>query len=236
MFLSLGNYLDSSNRADECKSMIIYGEAIAAYNEEEYVTAKELFLSLGNFLDCSNRAKECDEKIYGQAVAAYNEGKFYTAQKLFLGLVDYLDSSSRANECIQEWPSPEENGVLYKNSELEFGYYKVVFSLLNFKKTNIYIKIYSTDYVLVATLFIPADKVVKEHSFTETKMPHGKFIVRYAYGDSWYGTTEMFGDEGIYRQWDGQLDFETSRYGTEGWHLILLGDGSHSFEVDRDGF
>lgn len=116
-FLSLGDLLDASQKAAECREHMDkcpgYDEALElmrSYDISDIYEAYKIFLSLGNHLDSSQKAEECmkifeeEAKLkYRKAVTALSCSNdlntLRKAQKTLLDLKDYRDSAQKAEEC-----------------------------------------------------------------------------------------------------------------------------------------
>ena len=109
IFLSLGDYKDSSARAavsyslyeDElagAKKSKAYSNAERLENGGDLFAAYEAFAELGSFKDSVQRAEKCREKIYALAEQYENNGRYTEAYDTFSKLGSYKDSAQRASE------------------------------------------------------------------------------------------------------------------------------------------
>ena len=189
IFLSPGSFEDAEAQAQECQNQMDYDHATNYMNSADYEEAKVVFESLGSFLDSEQLAAECGKHAdYNTADMWVTTGNFYSAYLQFMALGDFSDAAERALACIQ--PNPE-NGELYRNPD-----YAKKSCAMNIKNgsedSSVYLKIYTSDDVLVSTVFIgPGQK-------TKVKLPSGSYRFKRAVGSKWFGETDMFGDEGYY--------------------------------------
>jgi len=189
IFITLGNFKDSFNLAKECQCSVDYNKAVGLMGQGNYTGAADLlkYAASVNYKDSKQLLLECTSRdIYFEAVAAFNSKKFFTAYKLFGKIADYKDAADYADRCIQNKPS---TGELYHNN----SYYQAqneVTIISNVSK-SIYIKIYSGT-TLVSTIFFNGKGSVT------ISLPNGSYKIKEAYGDTWFGTEEMFGDKGSY--------------------------------------
>lgn len=92
MYKALGDYKDSTERADECS----YRLAKAAFDDGDFERAAGIFTGLGGFGDSAELARAC---TYELAKNAYEHRDYETASGLFDELGDYEDSLSLRREC-----------------------------------------------------------------------------------------------------------------------------------------
>ncbi len=189
IFLSLGSFEDAEALAQECQNQMDYDYATSYMNSADYEEAKVVFESLGSYLDAEQLAAECGNHVdYNTADWWATTGDFYGAYLQFMALGDFSDAAERALACIQ--PNPE-NGELYRNPD-----YAKKSCAINIKNgstdSSVYLKIYTSDDVLVSTVFIGAGQKAK------VKLPSGSYRFKRAVGNNWFGETDMFGNEGYY--------------------------------------
>ncbi len=187
-FTILGSFMDSADLATECQNRIDYDAAAALMEENKFEAALAAFSSLGYYSDASDMVMQCQDNIdYLAADAAFNDGKFYTAFMAFYDLGDFKDSVERCFACIQD---PPKNGELYHNPD--FAKKVSVTFKVGDQDLSAFIKVYSEDDQLVASIF------VAKNSKTKVKLPKGKYRFKAAYGIEWFGEKELFGDNAIY--------------------------------------
>ncbi len=199
-FLKLGNYSDSVDRARECRNFIDYDKASRLMAGKDFSGAYDIFIGLAGFKDSAQLAMECGNKRdYALAAGFFDAGKFYSAYELYTNLGNYLDSVQRAANCAQDYP---ETGRLYNDSDYSYGNTFIIKAPNDGNYT--YIKIYTFDisvalehpedaHPLVASVFLAPGKTVK------IKLRGlQSYTVKQAYGTTWYGLDDMFGDNGVY--------------------------------------
>jgi len=126
------------------------------------------------------------EEKYAEAVDYYNRGLYYEAYVKLSECGDYKDAAELAANCAQPFPAA---GVVYANEA--YGDRSSQLTIDNTGFMNAYYKLYLGDD-LVMTVFIPED------GSTTFYLPTGNYTMNKAYGNTWYGTEDMFGDDGYY--------------------------------------
>ncbi|GEM_PF-1827990 len=201
IFQILGDFRDSAELATECENKVDHDKATQLMMLGEYEEAA------GILEDLVNRGVEgADEEleycrstgIYNQAAALFEEGKYYEAQKKFLSISSYADAAERAEDCVQKIPSSSE---LYRNPD--YSKKSVTFKVRNNSDEDSVVKMYKNGD-LVTMFFIQAG------STATVKIPAGTYTINRGFGTTWYGTEELFGDEGRYYKLNiaGQTEFD----------------------------
>ncbi|MGI6665130.1 MAG: zinc-ribbon domain-containing protein [Christensenellaceae bacterium] len=193
IFTSLGDYKDAPDLAQTCKNIISYDQATQLMDEGNYEEAKILLepLAAQNYEDSADLLLTCNQVIdYAAAEKAVGEKKFFTAYQLFQGLGSYKDSADRAQACIQANPS---TGETYRNSSYSGRACSLTIKPPASDTNPTYLKIYATDGTLVSCVFIAGG------SNATIKLPAGTYRIKSAYGKTWFGEEEMFGDTGTYQ-------------------------------------
>ena len=95
IFDSIGNYLDSTVRAQQCR----YAQAEIEEANGNLDEAIKLFSKLGTYSDSYDRLGECR---YAKALSVMNSGDYKKAMKLFGELGNYKDSITRMTECMDQ--------------------------------------------------------------------------------------------------------------------------------------
>jgi hypothetical protein len=187
-FLALGSFSDSEEQADRCRTELDYIAATELLYQQDYAHALDAFESLGAYKDSESMAKECSNYLdYAKAEKAFSEENFYTAYLGFLNLGIFSDSAERAAACIQKNPK---SGQIYRNPTYNSKACPLTIKTPKDGYTT-FIKIYGGD-TLVSSLFIAPGKKVT------VKLPPGTYIIKEAFGITWFGQNEMFGDEDAY--------------------------------------
>lgn len=223
------NYKDSLDQASECANALDYNKAVTLIESGNYVEAQEILKDLGNYLDSAALLKQCDgaiqyakaeslmaikdyaaaKQIFSELAAAGNtqageqeiicdyelakeamaNGNFYTAYKSFVALKDYSDAPELAAKCVQ---IPPKDGELYRNENYLGDDSRIRISTANDGNYNL-IRVYTEENVPVASLFL------QPNMLGTIKLPAGSYIIKYAYGERWFGETDLFGTEGSYK-------------------------------------
>jgi tetratricopeptide (TPR) repeat protein len=189
LFENLGSYKDSASRAKECENRIAYAQAVALMDAGSYADAKILLepLAIPGIDDCAERLAACDNNIdYAMADTAYHDGRFYTAFKLFTALLDFKDSADRAGLCAQDYPK---TGEIYRNSDYSGSAVTLRIETPDDDPRPTLLKVYTADGTHVSSVFI------RSGNSPRIKLPANTYLIRAAYGESWYGPEEMFGDD-----------------------------------------
>lgn len=104
LFLSLGNYANAVERAEDCLSEADRLAAEQFYKEGSYTEAKALFVKLGSYLNAADRAADCAKgEDYLAAKAMLENGDNEAAMSGFEALGDFLDAKElldRAREGV----------------------------------------------------------------------------------------------------------------------------------------
>jgi hypothetical protein len=133
-------------------------------------------------------------------------GDPYGAWKIFSTLVNFEDAADRASACTTPAPG---TGELYHNSGYASSSVRLTFNGSGLTKPN-YLKVYdANNKTLVSTVFVNPD------TNTTINLPSGSYTFNSAIGNTWFGETTMFGDEGSYRTltFDGGSTTTTLDYG-----------------------
>lgn len=229
-FLKLGEYSDSAALAKECRKKIDFNAAKALMDAKDYNGAMQAFMDIYDYGDSAKLAAECQNIIYyNDANTAYGKGIYYTAYTLYKKASGYFDADTRAKACIQKIPA---TGELYRNKK--YSAKKCPLTIKTSGEGYIYIKIYSSDNVLVSTIFITAGKT------TKVKIPAGTYKIKEARGKVWYGEMEMFGDDGYYEVMLFANNAETTKLKSNYIYTLTLGGAKNanigSRNEDRNAF
>lgn len=200
----------SSEDAQRCYNTADYYTAIALMEKKDWQSAKNMLDDLveAGFRNSQDLRAECAAHItYDNASKAYDEGKYYEAYTTFKTLqgntnAQFDDLDKRIQACIQDYPS---TGIVYRNGDWSND--NVELTIVNSGNPNAYYKLYRGD-TLALTVFIPADG---EATF---RLQDGTYSMNKAYGDTWFGPDDMFGDEGSYYtcSFDGSKTFDLEAY------------------------
>ncbi len=194
MYRSCGGVLDSADMITECENRLVYLSAVALMGEKKWEDAAAALQNLADnfYRDSSDLLLECNTRTaYASAEKLLKDKKYYDAYKKFMSLKGKKyegmeDPEKKAKSCIQKQPSA---GEVYHNPS--YSNNNVQLTIDNKGFMNSFVKLIIGDD-LVVSVFIPADGKV---SFW---LPSGTYKMKRAYGENWFGTTDLFGDEGYY--------------------------------------
>lgn len=220
--------------ASRCRNKASYYTALGLMDEGKWDEANEILNSLppSEFDDLVELLTSCSvHKTYEEAEGLLAEGSFYDAYKLFNSISGYSyddlpDLYEKAQSCIQSFPS---EGAVYRNSSYSSS--DCDLTIDNSGYTNAYYKLYQGD-TLVMTIFI------KGGSSAYVELPAGVYRMNKAYGEMWFGTDDMFGDDGAYYRcsFGGSETFELEA----GWSYTISagegGTGISNSSTDRESF
>ncbi len=234
LFKRCGGILDADEQIENCEHAISYSEAMELFSNGNWAEAYEIFsdLSQYDYKDADDLETESyTRSIYEQAEAALAEGHNYEAYKLFDKIDDMFyddlpDLREKRDACILAAPA---SGVVYRNSAYSNNAVQLTINNSGYK--NSYVKLYMGDN-LVMTVFI------REDATATFWLPAGTYRMNKAYGDNWFGTEDMFGDEGRYWKCSfGGRETFTLEAGY-GYEISSGGQGTSisNSAADRDSF
>ena len=174
--------------------------------------------------------EECEYSIGG---AYYQKGELYEAQRHFY-MSEYADYKDRAASCVLPMPS---TGVLWKNSSMGAGT-QLTIQVNNADGKYMFVKIYTADNVLAATMFINGS------SKATVNLPAGTYMIKDGTGDTWYGDVDAFGDDGFYETMTFDNGSKTVRLESGYAYTLTInvsepdpdGTGVDSFDIPREDF
>ena len=197
-FSELNGYRDAAQLVSVCDAWLVFTKAEALTNQGKYEEALQTAKGFENVsaVKDSTKVKEWAKKnSYGLATQLYKVGQYYAAYTSFTSLGNYQDSVARAEACIQPTPG---NVELYHNQEFRSTSIDIVFDARQATQSY-YIKVYNGN-TLVSSLF------VNPGGSTTIQVPSGIYSFKRALGDTWFGETDMYGEEGNY----GKMLFDRS--------------------------
>ena len=172
---------------ESCNTGIAFEKGKAEFESGDYDAAEATLSAIDNFYlkgDCV--VEKSDMLSYIEAMRYYNAGKFYDAYLAFNSCGAFRDAADMAGKCAQPFPS---NGVVYANPS--YSNRSSQLTINNAGYMNAYYKLYFGD-TLVMTVFI------RENEKATFSLPAGTYRMNKAYGETWYGPEDMFGDDGYY--------------------------------------
>lgn len=221
LFQGCNGVFDSDDMAIQCQDGLTLLDAKDLMGQKKWADAlgKLDSLSDSTFNNASTLRLECEAWTeYEAAEALFNSGKFYDAYVGFNSIVNpgyegFPNLEERAKACIQSFPS----GVVYRNGD--YSNDDCQLSIDNSGYDNCFYKLYQGD-TLVMSICIPANG-------KETFMlPSGTYHMNKGYGETWFGTEDMFGDEGRYWKCSfGGSDTFTLDYGWA-YEISTSGEGT----------
>ena len=120
----------------------------------------------------------------------YDDGHYYKARAKFMDCPGIKDADELYDSCVQERPS---TGIMYDKNKSS-----AVSIIIEDREdgNDLYVKIYNSSDKLVETLYI------RDGKKGTAKIAAGKHRMALGSGDGneWYGTKDMFGDDGSYRR------------------------------------
>ncbi len=231
LFSSLGEFKDSADRALACRSVKLYRTAKEKADAKDYEGAYSILKEYpGNpypgWQDLMTESK--NEIDYAQAEKYYKSENYYKAYTIYDDLGTFKDSEKKKKKCIQDTPNKT---ILFQDDN-----YKSSSVSLTFKNNGLshnYIKMYTSSDKLVARVF------VKKNQSATIHLPAGTYHINKAYGNTWYGKKDMFGDAGYYTRCkvNGGYNFSLQNN-----YIYTLSTGSGSGDavsgetVGSDGF
>ncbi len=193
-----GDYKDTQTLILQCRVLMTGQEIADAMSQKDYAGALKLLDSqYGKSVDSHDAlVKECKNWIkYGEAEEALSKGMNYTAYKAFKALGSFEDARDRAAGCIVPTPS---TGETYRNPSYKSAGCSLKIVPNTASGTNTYFKVYKVEgekEILVSCVFI------RGGATATIKLPAGTYVLKTSNSTgSWYGATEMFGDDGVYQR------------------------------------
>lgn len=195
LFKNCDGILDADEQITICENSLSYLSAKKLMDDGQWAKAAAAFadLATAGFRDASALQAECQARAdYADAESLFEQGRYYEAYTKFSSLdtasYDGLpDMQERANACVQDMPA---GGVLYHNEAYTDD---CQLTIDNKGNPNAYYKLYIGDELVIAAF-------VREDTEQSFMLPSGTYRMNKGYGDKWFGTTDLFGDEGSYYQ------------------------------------
>lgn len=188
-----GGVLDADDQIAVCKNCLSYINAKKLMNNKSWAKAAAAFADLAaeNFRDSATLQLECQAHAdYEEAESLFADGQYYEAFTRYLAIGDtgyegLPNMQERAKACVQEMPA---GGVMYHSD----NYTDTCQLTINNKSNpNAYYKLYIGEELVIAAF-------VREDSEQSIMLPAGTYSMRKCYGETWFGTKDLFGDEGSY--------------------------------------
>ncbi len=194
MFRSAGDVLDTPAQIKECENSLSYLAACALFKDKKWSAAEEAFTPLANenYRDSKDYKTHCAAHItYNKAEDLFKKKSYYDAYLLYNSIKDkkYDDlpnMAEKAKACIQKQPA---DGEVYHNPK--YNNNTTQLTIDNSGYMNTFVKLY-IGKDLVSTVFI------KKDNKATIWLPAGTYKMNKAYGETWFGTEDLFGDDGYY--------------------------------------
>lgn len=211
----LGEYEDAKRFTQLSKDAINYKKAQEAMTAKEYQSARDLLSALSSpYQDSDQLLLDCENYIlYEAALSQYDNGEFYAAFNAFKKLGEFEDSPKKALDCIRS----ENSGELYRNPAYEGGT-SVFIAIGHYdNEKDSFIKLYTKSGEYVLGVYVKAGKTVR------VNIPIGEYEFRIAYGSSWFGEKNLFGEDGYYEifEEDGKSIWVFEKGEEGGWSLTV---------------
>ena len=153
--------------------------------------------------------KNCVNAYVQQANALMKKKQYQAAETLLQTCQEKypnadLSAVKKAVTTLKKAIAEPKNGTVFA-SKAKGGYCTLT---IKAGDTPVFVKVISnSDPKTTVTLYVRANKSATVH------VKNGKYSLRYATGDKWYGSTELFGSSTRYYSADTTLSFTTSRSG-----------------------
>ena len=169
-----------------------YNYGYTKWMNYEFEEAIEVFKKIQDFpeasymLDLAQSDLEEYTQKYNEADEYFQNGEYFKAKKIFSSIPFIKDSSDRALECEQ--PLPETGDYQVDDGSIELNIYAPD------GKSSVFIRLYDSEGDAVAQVFIESGDSVTLYVAADT------YTIKVAYGTSWYGQIDLFGDNASYTQ------------------------------------
>lgn len=179
--------------AENCSLGLKYREAEKLYSAGKYSDAQKAFEALGDYKDSAEMAAKAYDSYsglavtYEQAEKYYNDGYYYKAYNSYISIKNYLDSAQKAEACRRTMPSTGDLKT-YNGSQCSITIYAPS------GDSSVYVKMYDSAGSLEATVFLSPG------GSSTLYVNNGDHVINVAYGTSWWGSKDLFGDGGSYCQ------------------------------------
>ena len=165
--LSLIDYPNAKEKADEARNALMkaeakkeenYQKAVALEEAEDYEQAISIYEGLGDYKDCAERIMACNEKNekktkYQTAVQKEEDGDYSGAFQAYEELGDYKDSIARASFCVKKYQALNRVAKIALEFKFNSEHWEYVYSYdeqgflqsLEKKGTRVYTESYTLD-------------------------------------------------------------------------------------------
>lgn len=165
--LSLIDYPNAKEKADEARNALMkaeakkeenYQKAVVLEEAENYEQAISIYEGLGDYKDCAERIMACNEKNekktkYQTAVQKEEDGDYSGAFQAYEELGDYKDSIARASFCVKKYQALNRVAKIALEFKFNSEHWEYVYSYdeqgflqsLEKKGTRVYTESYTLD-------------------------------------------------------------------------------------------
>lgn len=165
--LSLIDYPNAKEKADEARNALMkaeakkeenYQKAVALEEAEDYEQAISIYEGLGDYKDCAERIMACNEKNekktkYQTAVQKEEDGDYSGAFQAYEELGDYKDSIARGSFCVKKYQALNRVAKIVLEFKFNSEHWEYVYSYdeqgflqsLEKKGTRVYTESYTLD-------------------------------------------------------------------------------------------
>ena len=232
IFTDLGDFMDAQDRGLACRSVKLFKDAQAKADAQDYDGAYKILNEYPNnpYPGWSTLLNDCSNQIdYKKANKYYDDEHYYKAYELYDALGNFKDAEKKKKKCVRDTPS---SGVMDQEDDYESSSVKLTFK--NNGDVHNYIKMYNSNDKLIARIF------VKKNQEATISTTSGTYHINKAYGNTWYGKKDMFGDSGYYTKCvvNGGYDFDL-----QSGYIYTLSSGANASgdavggeSVGADGF
>ncbi len=196
----------------------LVAQADAAYKKKDYEDAMSLYQQALNVYPSSLGAKEGMMNCTLKQLNTLFENEEYEAVKEALEEAkakygtggDFKKFEEKLEKQLKK--IRPKNGKVFAN-EVKWGYCKF---RVKAGDKDVYVKLVSSSDPDKYVIFY-----VRAGETASVKVGDGKYIMKYATGDTWYGKKEMFGKNTVFTRADGYMEFETTRSGSTVYYSEL---------------
>jgi tetratricopeptide (TPR) repeat protein len=185
-FEGITGFKDSASQAILCRQNLDFINAQAMFDSGNTVAARASFERLveAGFDQAAPWVSKID---YLSAEQLLQEGRRYDAYQAFTALGSYQDAAKRAKSCLIAMPA---TGELWHNDHYQSDVSALKFELVA-EKANHYFRVYSRGIEVVAAFVHGGESLTID-------LPAGRYTVKDATGDQWWGEEDLFGYDGGY--------------------------------------
>lgn len=208
-------------RYDQCISEDYYSKAVALYDKGEYDQAIDTFniiikdYSKTTMLESAKTGvADC---LIGKAQKAYEKNDQYNAEKIMKTVEKQYQSSDKYKKLMDKIDRAIESARPNTGSEIE--------SKINWGRCYFSVSAGDQDACVKVVNAYDSSKYklvyVRAGQSTKIYVEDGSYTVKWAYGDRWYKIKNMFGENTVYKSYNGTVDFSTRYSGGMVYYYYL---------------